>query len=51
MNKSSRGKQPVLRNNWFEKEGTRIAQPMSFLNDKNELGPKGIQQILEERGL
>ena len=25
MNKSSGGKQPVLRNGWFEKEGTRIA--------------------------
>ena len=24
---------------------------MNFLNDKNELVPKGIQQILEERGL
>ena len=51
MNKSSGGKQPVLRNDWFEKEGSRVAQPMNFLNDKNELVPKGIQQILEEKGL
>ena len=51
MNKSSGGKQPVLRNSWFEKVGTKIAQPRNFLNDKNELLPKGIQQILEEKGL
>lgn len=26
-------------------------QPISFLNDTNELVPKGIQKVLEERGL
>ena len=51
MNKSSGRKQPILRNSWFEKKGSRVAQSMNFLNNKNELISKRIQQILEERGL
>lgn len=35
----------------LKKKGSRVAQPMNFINDKNELVPKGIQRILEERGL
>ena len=51
MNKGCGKKQPVLCNRWFEKEGPQIMQPISFLNDTNELVPKGIQKVLEERGL
>lgn len=51
INKCSRGKQPIFYNGQFEKEGPRVAQPMNFLNNKNKLIPKGIQQILEEKSL
>ena len=36
MNKVCRRKQPVLRNRWFDQGNDRIAQPMNFLNEKNQ---------------
>ena len=50
MNKGCGGKQPILRNGWFDQGGTRITQPMNFLNDKNQWVQKGIQKVLEEEG-
>lgn len=36
INKRFREKQFILRNRWFEKEGTQVMQPINFLNYKNE---------------
>ena len=52
MNKSSGGKQALLRDGWFETEdGLRHSQQMSYLAQDGTLVPKGIQQVLEERHL
>ena len=51
MNKSSGGKQPLLRNGWFEIDGIRYSQQMSYLAQIGTLIPKGIQRVLEERNL
>lgn len=57
MNKSTGGKQPFLRNSWFEKDGQRHVQSMTFLDpssvisDTPVLVQKDVQMILQERGL
>ena len=51
MNKGCGGKQPMLRNRWFDQRGTRITQPINFLNDKIQWVQKEIQKVLEERKL
>ena len=51
MNKRSGRKQPILRNGWFDQENDCIAQPINFLNEKNQWTQKGIQKVLEERRL
>ena len=51
MNKSSEGKQPLLRDGWFEVDGIRHFQQMSYFAQDGTLVPKGIQRILEKRSL
>lgn len=51
MNKGSGGKQVWLRNGWFEREGIRIEQPMSYQEANGSQFQKEIQWVLEERGL
>ena len=51
MNKGTGGQQPWLRNGWFEKDGARIIQPMSFQKEDGTWCQKGIQKVLEERTL
>lgn len=51
INKSSGGKQALLRNGWFESNGIPCSQPMSYFTQDGTLIPKGIQQVLEERHL
>ncbi|KAH9095140.1 hypothetical protein Ae201684P_009995 [Aphanomyces euteiches] len=48
MNLYAGGKQPKLRDGWYEKDGVRIAQPMVMTPHGT---PKGIKIVLEERGL
>ncbi|KAI0337675.1 hypothetical protein BDW22DRAFT_1423443 [Trametopsis cervina] len=53
MNLRSGGKQAHMRDGWFMRDGQRITQPMNFPLDHPQYPdqPKGMQQILEERGL
>ena len=51
MNKGPGGKQPILRNGWFNCENIRISQPMYTVDAQGKKIPKGIQKILEERGI
>lgn len=56
MNKGIGGKQPFLRDGWFDKEGQRQLQSMTFLGPDSLpeiIVPvqKGVQMVLEERGL
>ena len=51
MNKEMGGKQPILRDGWYEKDGVRVVHPMVFQDAQGTLIPKGIQCILQERGL
>ena len=51
MNKSSRGKQALLRDGWFETDGHHYPQQISYFTQDGSLIPKGIQRILEERNL
>ena len=51
MNKGVGGKQPWLCDGWFERDGVRITQPMSFQKADGILVQKRVQQVLEERNL
>jgi hypothetical protein len=53
MNLSSGGKQAIMRDGWYMKNGERVTQSMVFPADHEEYpnGAKGIRQVLEERGL
>ena len=53
MNLRPGGKQCRLRNGWFIRNGQRVTQPMIFPPDHPKFpdAPKGIKQVLEERGL
>lgn len=51
MNKRCERKQLILCNSWFDQGNDCIAQPMNFLNEKNQWTQKGIQKVFEERGL
>ena len=51
MNKSSGGKQPWLRNGWYDQDGCKFIQSMSFQNTSGTWVQKGVQRILEERKL
>ena len=42
MNKRVGGKQPWLRNGWFEQDGVRITQPMFFQKADGTLVQKGL---------
>ena len=48
MNKGFGGKQPILRDGWFDNGAGRITQSINFFNDKNQWTPKGTQRILEK---
>lgn len=48
MNKRVGGQQPWLREGWFERDGARIIQPMSFQKEDETWCQKGVQQVLEE---
>lgn len=49
MNKGVGGKQPWLRDEWFDYEGVRITHPMTFLNEKREVTQKRVQKVLKKR--
>ena len=53
MNLNPGGAVPKLLNGWFMHDGHRISQPMVFPMDHrtNPDQPKGIKQVLDERGL
>lgn len=51
MNKSTGGRQAQLREGWFDRSGSRIAQPMNFQEPNGQRTQKGIQRVLEERDL
>ena len=53
MNLRPGGKQCHLHNGWFICDGQRVTQPMIFPPDHPKFpdAPKGIKQVLEERGL
>ena len=48
MNLNPGGKQPKLREGWFETDGVRVVQSMVMPSDEK---PKGIKMVLQERGL
>lgn len=55
MNKNDGGKQPFLRNGWFQKGEIKYCQEMFFIRQDPGTGnevriQKGIQRVLEERG-
>ena len=53
MNMKPGGKQAVMRNGWYIKDGQRVTQEMCFAHDHPEFPgqPKGMRQVLIERGL
>lgn len=54
MSKNEGGSQPLLRDGWYERDGHRVDQPMSFAPNTEDAAhrvPKGIQRVLKERGL
>ncbi|KAF8055963.1 hypothetical protein FPV67DRAFT_1384425, partial [Lyophyllum atratum] len=53
MNVNPGGKQPCLRNGWYEYNGQRFPQEMVFPADHPTFPnlPKGLRQILTERGI
>lgn len=51
MNKRPVGKQSWLRNGWFEKDGMRVEQSMSFQEINRQFTQKKVQRVLEERSL
>ncbi|CAK5282859.1 unnamed protein product [Mycena citricolor] len=55
MNFHAGGKQLHMHDGWFMKDGQRVAQKMSFPADHSDHKlrgkPKGMQQVLKERGL
>lgn len=55
MNLQPGGSQAAMRDGWFEKDGVNHTQPMSFpanhSNPKHAGKPKGMKQVLLERGL
>ena len=51
MNKGIGGKQPQLRNGWYNLNGVRTVQPMSFQDEDGKWVQKGVQRILKERQL
>lgn len=42
MNKNRKKKQLLLRKGWFKNKEFKVAQPINFLNNKNEFMPKKI---------
>ena len=51
INKGLGGKQPILRNAWFDRENIRISQPIYTVDAQGKKIPKGIQKIFEERDI
>jgi hypothetical protein len=53
MNLKHGGKQPLMRDGWFMKDGQWVSQKMVFGPKNPGLcgQPKGIKQVLDERGL
>ncbi len=53
MNLRPGGKQARMRDGWFERNGVKITQPMIFPPNHPQYPdqPKGMQQVLQERGL
>ena len=51
MNKGSGGKQPWLHSGYYHVDGVRYEQPMAYLDEKGAWQQKGVQRVLEERGL
>jgi hypothetical protein len=55
MNLNPGGQQPVMRDGFYEKDGNRVVQAMTYPNDYEDADlagkPKGIKLVLQERGL
>ena len=52
MNLNTGGKQPSLRNGYFEREGCRVEQELVFPAGHSQGGvPKGVKRVLQERNL
>lgn len=51
MDKGIGGQQPWLRDGWYEIDGARIIQPMSFQKEDGTWCQKGVLQVLEEQKL
>ena len=53
MNMKPGGKQACMRDGWYMQNGEKVIQQMIFSNDHTEYPgqPKGIKQVLTERGL
>jgi hypothetical protein len=53
MNLKPGSKQPLMRDGWFMKDGQQVSQKMVFGPENPGLcgQPKGIKQVLDERGL
>ena len=51
LNKGIGGKQPHLRNGWFEHQGMRCIQSMNFEDESGQWTQKGVQKVLEEKHL
>ena len=51
MNKGVGGKQPILRDGWYEGNSICIAHLMAFQNAWGKIIPKEIQHILQKRSL
>lgn len=47
MNKGIGEQQPWLCDGWYEKDGARIIQPMSFQKKDGTWCQKGVQQVLK----
>lgn len=51
MNKGIKGKQPQLRNRWFEHQSIQYIQLINFEDENGQWTQKRAQKILEERHL
>ena len=49
IKKRSRGKQLILRDGWFDRDGVWIIHPMNFQQENGQWIQKKIQKVLEKR--
>ncbi len=51
MNLGPGGKKPCMRNGWFVRDGEKVSHSMVMPSSDGSPQPKGMQMVLEERGL